>query len=70
MLLSILSVPVKFHIYNIVPMFKMFKGPIIVVANPDGQAFTFSLYGSIDHFKSTAISAFYKYCESNRIAMI
>ncbi|CAN5632149.1 hypothetical protein BH10BAC3_BH10BAC3_12500 [soil metagenome] len=64
-----IQLPVKFHIYHIVPMFKMFKGPIIVTANPDGQASTFSQYGSIANFKSAAISALYKHCLHNGINM-
>ena len=64
-----ITIPVKFHIYNIVPMFRMFKGPIIMIPHADGQPHASSLSGSIDNFKSAAIFALYKYCVSNGISM-
>ena len=64
-----LSIPAKFHIYGFMPGFRMFKGPVLVTANPEGQAMSYSRDGTIDHFKSAAITALYKHCHDNGINM-
>ena len=62
-----LLTPAKFHIYGLIPSFKMFKGPVVLIANRDGQAISFARFGTMDHFKSAVITALYKHCHDNSI---
>jgi len=64
-----LSEPAKFHIYGFQPAFKMFRGPVIVKANPEGHPLTSSLSGTVANFKAFAATALYNYCQANSIDM-